>query len=78
MQARILTADAHTVVTDFLSDYVKGQLSSPYPTKTAESIGQMLAGEKIANYYRVDIPEPGRSLMAREYLLGILTDRPAV
>ena len=78
MEGRILTADSHTLVTGLLTDYVKGQLANPRPTKTAESLGQMLAGVRISRYYRVDIPEPGRSLMAREYLLGILTDRPGV
>lgn len=78
MEAVVLTADAHTIVTGLLTDYVTRQLDSPNPTKTAESIGQMLAGMRISRYYRVDIPESARSLLAREYLRGILTDRPGV
>ena len=78
MEALKLNADAHTIVMGLLHNYVQRQMQEPGPTKTAETLGHMLAGIKTSRYYRVDIPESGRALMAREYLLGILTDRPGV
>lgn len=78
MAAVKLDGDAHKIVMTLLNNYVQRQLADARPTKTAEALGHLLAGIKISRYYRVDIPEPGRTLMAREYLRGILTDRPGV
>lgn len=66
--------DPHKIVTEMLTKYAYAQLSRPMGNKTAEAIAQMLAGARIARYYRVDIPEKERNLIAREFLRGILTD----
>ena len=66
--------DPHTIVTELLTKYTYTQLSRPMGNKTAESMAHMLAGMRISRYYRVDIPEGERNLMAREFLRGVLTD----
>ena len=70
--------DSHKIVMEMLSNYVGRQLNQARPTKTAEVLAHLLAGIRVTRHYRVDIPEPGRSLMAREYLRGVLTDFPGV
>jgi len=64
----------HKVVTEALVKYADAQLRRSTGNKTAESIAHYLAGMRISRYYRVDIPEGQRNLMAREFLRGVLTD----
>lgn len=66
--------DPHKIVTDILTNYASAELSSPRGNKTAEALAHLLSGMRISRYYRVDIPEGSRNLMAREFLRGILTD----
>ena len=66
--------DPHKVVTELLTRYTRKQLSRPGGNITAEAIGHTLAGMRVSRYYRVDIPEAQRNLMAREFLRGILAD----
>ncbi len=66
--------DPHKIVTEYLTQYAYKRLSQPMGDKTAEGLAQLLAGMRIANHYRVDIPEGERNLMAREFLRGVLAD----
>lgn len=66
--------DPHKIVTQFLTQYASEQLSRPTGNTTAEVIAHMLAGMRMANRYRLDIPEGERNYMAREFLRGILAD----
>lgn len=66
--------DPHKMMMQYLADYAYSQLSRSTGNKTAESLAHMLAGMRIAQYYRVDIPEGKRNSMAREFLRGILAD----
>ncbi len=66
--------DPHAIVTGILTEYTLKELARPTGNKTAEAMGHMLAGMRISRYYRVDMPEPGRNLIAREFLLGMLSD----
>ena len=68
--------DPFKITTEMLTNYAREQLDRPKGNKTAEAIAQVLAGIRVSRYYRVDIPEPGRNLMAREFLKGVLTDGP--
>ena len=66
--------DPHKIVTELLTKYAYTQLSRPVGNKTAESIAHYLTGMRVSRYYRADIPEGQRNLMAREFLRGVLTD----
>lgn len=66
--------DPHKVVMDYLTEYTCKQLGRSGGNKTAEGLAHWLAGMRISRYYRKDIPESERNLMAREFLRGILTD----
>lgn len=67
-------ADPHKIVTKYLTDYARAELSRSGGNKTAEALAHMLAGMRVSRYYRVDIAEGERNLIAREFLRGVLAD----
>lgn len=66
--------DPHTMVVNMLTDYVRKELARDSTNIVAESMGHMLAGMRVSRLYRRDIAEPGRNVIAREFLRGILAD----
>ena len=70
--------DPYKIVMGMIRSYVQRQYADDRPTMTAELLANTLTGVRWARYYRVDLPEPGRNLMAREMLRGVITDRPGV
>lgn len=70
----LLLADSHEIVTAQMRNYVERQIDSGSVNKTAEAIGHYLAGMKISRYYRVDMTEPEKTLISRQFLRGVLAD----
>lgn len=70
--------DPHKIVMELLTRNVQKELAAANPSTTAESIGHILAGIRMARLYRRDIAEPLRNTIAREYLRGILMDYPRI
>ena len=70
----IKLTDPHSIVTAMLTDYANAQLKSSSMNKTAESFGHLLAGMRISRYYRRDISEQDRNVIAHEFLRGVLAD----
>lgn len=70
--------DPRAVVMGFVAQYVKRELARTYPNKTAEVMGNLLVGVKVAQHCRTDLSESVGSVLAREYLRGVLTDFKAV
>lgn len=68
--------DPSKITMELLTDYVRGKLERSPGNKTAQSLAHMLAGLRVSRYYRMDMPEPGHSLISREFLRGVLTDGP--
>lgn len=67
-----ITTDAHTIVTNLLTDFAGQHLASG--NKTAEALSHLLAGMRTAEYYRVDLNKDRPTVIAREYLRGVLAD----
>lgn len=67
-------SDPFRITTEMLTDYVREQFGRPAATKTAESLAHLLAGIRVSEYYRTDISEADRTLLAREFLRGVLAD----
>lgn len=70
--------DPHKIVMEMLTQYVRKELTTGSPSKTAEAMGNILAGVRTSRLYRRDVAEPLRNVIAREYLRGILADHHTV